>query len=154
MRHHRSYSAETIPVIFLASAQLDQPVSVFRHLFHAGLTARAAHAALNQLTAEGRVTCDIPEDVDLNGLARDLRPLGVTCRRRRMVADPAAYIADIRTRHGLSQRGFADALGLDVRTLQNWEQGRNRPDAAALSLVRLFDRDPALVEDAAFEPVS
>ena len=58
----------------------------------------------------------------------------------------------VRDRHRLSQSDPAAALGLDVRTLRNREQGRNRPDAAVLSLVALFDRDPRLVEDVIFEP--
>jgi putative transcriptional regulator len=74
-------------------------------------------------------------------------------RRRREIADPAAHLVAVRTRHRLSQRQFADRLGFDVRTLQNWEQGRNRPDSAVLALVTLFDRDPAAVEFPLFAPV-
>ena len=48
----------------------------------------------------------------------------------------------------------AEGLGFDLRTLQNWEQRRNKPDAAAISLIRLFDRDPGLVHGAIYEPVS
>ena len=59
----------------------------------------------------------------------------------------------MRGRHGLSQREFADRLGLDIDTLQNWEQGRNKPDPAALSLVRIFDQSPDLVLDAVYQPV-
>ena len=54
---------------------------------------------------------------------------------------------------GLSQREFAELLGIDVNTLQNWEQNRNKPDAAALSLVMAFDRAPNLIEQTAFEAV-
>lgn len=153
LAHTRTFSAERVAVVLHRDGALEAPVSVFRRLFDAGLTARAAHSAINDLAAEGRTTCEIPLDVDLADLARDLRRLNVALLRRRAFAEPGAFIAEIRARHGLSQRAFADALGLDVRTLQNWEQGRNRPDAAALSLVVLFDRDPALVADAAYERV-
>lgn len=84
-------------------------------------------------------------------LARDLTAMNVHLHRRRTFPEPAAFIAEVRARHGLSQREFAGALGLDLRTLQNWEQGRNRPDTAVLNLVALFDRQPILVEDTAFE---
>ena len=57
-------------------------------------------------------------------------------------------------RHGLSQREFAQLLGLDIDTLQNWEQGRNKPDAAALSLVLAFDKAPDVIEAAVLEPVA
>ena len=42
--------------------------------------------------------------------------------------------AFIRKRLGLSQRRFAAVIRVPVATLQNWEQGRNRPDPAAVSL--------------------
>jgi putative transcriptional regulator len=73
--------------------------------------------------------------------------------RRAETEIAAAWIVALRARHGLSQRDLADRLGVDPRTLQNWEQGRNRPDAAAISLLRLFDRDPALVLGAVYDPV-
>jgi hypothetical protein len=37
--------------------------------------------------------------------------------------------------------------------LQNWEQGRNRPDPAAASLAMMFDRAPDLVEELISEPI-
>jgi putative transcriptional regulator len=60
----------------------------------------------------------------------------------------------VRARRGLSQREFAAVLGIDIDTLQNWEQGRNKPDAAALNLVMAFDKAPELIEQAALEPVA
>ena len=112
---------------------------------------RAAHAAVSDLVATARAVCGVPVDGGIDELARDLSAMNVHLHRRRTVADPASFIVAVRDRYGLSQRAFADALGLDVRTLQNWEQARNRPDAAVLSLVALFDRDPDLVLDAVFE---
>jgi DNA-binding transcriptional regulator YiaG len=133
---------------------LDQPVSVARRLRAAGATLRAAHTAITRLAADGAAVCDIARAADLAALAADLGRMNVFVRRRRDIADPAAFITEIRTRRGLSQREFADALGLDVRTLQNWEQGRNRPDAAVLSLIGVFDRSPETVAEAVFEPVA
>src|SRR5436305_289343 len=80
-------------------------------------------------------------------LRRDLESMNVETRRRSPVGDRAPDIAEVRNRHGLSQREFADLLGIELRTLQNWEQGRNRPDDAALSLVLMFDRAPEFVEE-------
>ncbi len=152
--HGRSFSDECEAVSLRRDpGPFTQPVSVARRLFASGMSMRAAHAAINALAAEGRTICEIPVDGGIEELARDLPAMNVHLQRRRTVADPAKYIASVRDRHHLSQREFASALGLDVRTLQNWEQGRNRPDAAVLSLVALFDRDRALVEDVTFEPV-
>jgi len=35
---------------------------------------------------------------------------------------------------GLTQLQFAEALGISVHTLRNWEQGRRRPEGPALAL--------------------
>ena len=148
----RSFSDERSPVLLRRTGPFAQRITVAQRLREAGLSLRAAHAVITRLASHDSAICEIPVDVSLSDLARDLAPLDVELRRPRTIADPARLLVETRERHGLSQRDFADALGLDVRTLQNWEQGRNRPDAAALSLVTLFDRDPHLVEDVTFEP--
>ncbi len=50
----------------------------------------------------------------------------------------------IRRRHGLTQRRFARVLGVSIRTVQGWEQGRRRPTGPAKMLLTAFDRCPAL----------
>ena len=56
-------------------------------------------------------------------------------------------IAGIRERTGLSQARFASLLGVSVRTLQDWEQGRRAPSGAARTLLMVADRNPkALLE--------
>ena len=50
--------------------------------------------------------------------------------------------ARIRERLGMSQVAFAAALTIPVATLRNWEQGRVRPDPAALALLRIVARAP------------
>ena len=59
----------------------------------------------------------------------------------------------MRARHGLSQREFAAVLGIELDRLQNWEQGRNKPDSAALKLIAAFDAAPEVIEAATLEPV-
>lgn len=56
-------------------------------------------------------------------------------------------VASIRTKTGLSQARFAVLLGVSVRTLQDWEQGRRAPSGAARTLLMVADRSPrALLE--------
>lgn len=53
----------------------------------------------------------------------------------------------IRERTGLSQSRFAQLLGVSVRTLQEWEQGRRAPSGAARTLLMIAHKNPkALVE--------
>lgn len=56
-------------------------------------------------------------------------------------------IVSIRERTGLSQSRFAELLGVSVRTLQEWEQGRRAPSGAARTLLLIAERNPrALLE--------
>lgn len=56
-------------------------------------------------------------------------------------------VAKIRASVGLSQSRFATLLGVSVRTLQDWEQGRRAPSGAARTLLLVADRNPrALLE--------
>jgi DNA-binding transcriptional regulator YiaG len=56
-------------------------------------------------------------------------------------------IAALRKFVGLSQEGFAAALGISVHTLRNWEQGRRRPEGPALALLRIAARHPHVVRE-------
>ena len=52
----------------------------------------------------------------------------------------------LRERLHLSQSVFARYLRTNPRTLENWEQGRARPNAQAALLIRLVERYPDTVE--------
>jgi putative transcriptional regulator len=56
-------------------------------------------------------------------------------------------IAKTREKTGLTQARFAQLLGVSVRTLQDWEQGRRAPSGAARTLLRIAAKNPqALLE--------
>ena len=58
-------------------------------------------------------------------------------------------VAALRARFGLSQAKFAALLGISVRTLQGWEQGRRTPDGPARVLLRVAARRPDAVLETA-----
>ena len=62
------------------------------------------------------------------------------------VAVPTAATA--RGRLGMSQREFAVLLGVSVRTLQEWEQGRREPSGAARTLLKVAACEPRAVLNA------
>jgi putative transcriptional regulator len=56
-------------------------------------------------------------------------------------------VAGIRRKTGLSQSKFASLLGVSVKTLQDWEQGRRAPSGAARTLLLIAYKNPkALLE--------
>jgi putative transcriptional regulator len=58
-------------------------------------------------------------------------------------------VSAIRESTGLSQKQFAQLLGVSVRTLQEWEQGRRAPSGAARTLLRIAAMNPRAVLDVA-----
>ena len=57
-------------------------------------------------------------------------------------------VALIRAKTKLSQSKFAERFGVNVRTLQEWEQGREVPTGAARVLLKVISHDPKAVEKA------
>ncbi len=57
-------------------------------------------------------------------------------------------IKRIREGYKLTQAQFAAMLGISVRTLSNWEQGRRVPEGPAMVLLRVADKYPEAVLDA------
>lgn len=73
-------------------------------------------------------------------------PMPAKARQRLKDGKPKpADLAAFRLMLDLSQPEFAAALGLQVATLRNWEQGRRTPDGAAIALLRLAARHPRLL---------
>lgn len=81
---------------------------------------------------------------------------GADGKIRRRQLDPEQYrrqqrvewensVAATRTKLRLTQDKFAALLGISVKTLHNWEQGRRKPTGAARVLLRVASRHPEIV---------
>jgi putative transcriptional regulator len=77
---------------------------------------------------------------------RDAQPVarGSLAGFQRVTLTPSEVRA-IRRRSGLSQAAFTAAYGLNLRTLQDWEQGRTQPDGPARAYLLVIDREPRAV---------
>lgn len=71
----------------------------------------------------------------------------ITLKRHAIEVNPApnvsaADLVQLRQRLNLSRSVFARYLRTNERTLENWEQGRARPNAQAALLIKLVERYP------------
>ncbi len=81
-----------------------------------------------------------------NEVLESVREIQAEKGKKVSVTLPAA--AQVRKVSGLSQSEFAEILGVSVRTLQDWEQGRRRPSGAAATLLRIAEKHPDLLREA------
>jgi putative transcriptional regulator len=61
--------------------------------------------------------------------------------KNRELSQPSS-VKEIRQRLKLSQAAFAGLMGVSVRTVQEWEQGRRQPSGPAQSVLRIAEQHP------------
>jgi putative transcriptional regulator len=72
-----------------------------------------------------------------------------TIEKDEIISAEKALVAAARAATGLSQAAFAKLLGVSVRTLQEWEQGRKMPSGAAATLLKVATRHPEVLQELA-----
>ncbi len=65
--------------------------------------------------------------------------------KTKVLNDPSPS-QEIRRKLHLSQSAFAALMGVSVRTIQDWEQGRRTPKGPAKSLLRIAEQHPEVFE--------
>ena len=89
---------------------------------------------------EGRTAfVEAPAIVDYETFKKRLMSQNIRVNR---IVRRKVDVKALRARLGISQEAFAGRYGLDIKTLQNWEQGRTEPEGPAAILLQLIDRDP------------
>jgi len=68
---------------------------------------------------------------------------GKTVLRTHLLKEPASPQV-IRAKLKLSQVAFAGLMGVSVRTVQDWEQGRRKPSGPAAALLRIAEQKPEI----------
>jgi putative transcriptional regulator len=74
----------------------------------------------------------------------------ITARKTRLTIKPVAAfntedIKHIRQKTGLSQVVFAGSLGVSPKTVEAWENGRNKPEGASRRLLEIVRDDPGVL---------
>lgn len=103
---------------------------------------------MNTGTAKRNLFAELNEGFD--ALA-DARAGKRTLRTHKLTANPVVPpspddLVALRTALNISRPVFAHYLRTNVRTLENWEQGRAKPNAQATVLIRMVQRYPDTVE--------
>ena len=88
-------------------------------------------------------------DKDFQKLVKSVKQMGSIMRgekitHRRTVLKTVDVKA-LRERLGLTQNEFSGMIGVSIKTLQNWEQGRREPEGPAKALLRVVEKEPQAV---------
>ncbi len=79
-------------------------------------------------------------------ILQGIRDLKAGRSGRRFTVDSYGIVR-AREKSGLTQSEFAKLLGVSVRTLQDWEQGRREPNAAAQTLIKVAEKHPKVLRE-------
>ena len=92
------------------------------------------------------------KEQDFNKLVSSVKQAGKIKRGKmepsRVIEFAPTDIKEIRHKLKKSQSEFALMIGVSLSTLQNWEQGRRRPEGPARALLKVVSEYPELVEEA------
>ena len=138
----RDQSAFPARRFVLIPHKIVHPVEVAITLKRHGMSLRRAHDTLNRLAARERVAVEL-RTADEVKARNELSALGVEARPIHL---PTVDVKRVRERFGLSQAEFAIRFGFEIDTVQNWEQGRNRPDQATQLLLKVIEAYPEDVD--------
>ena len=89
---------------------------------------------------------------DFQKLVKSVKQMGSIMRgedvpHRKTVLNPID-VKELRERIGLTQEEFSRLIGVSIKTLQNWEQGRREPEGPAKALLRVVEKEPQAVRSA------
>jgi putative transcriptional regulator len=88
-------------------------------------------------------------DEDFNKLVESVNQMGAIMRGdkipHRRTTLSKIDVKSLRGRLSLTQSEFSTMIGVSIRTLQNWEQGRREPEGPAKALLRVVEREPKAV---------
>ena len=88
-------------------------------------------------------------DQDFQKLVKSVNQMGAIMRgenipHRRTVLS-TVNVKELRERLGLTQNEFSGMIGVSIKTLLNWEQGRREPEGPAKALLRVVEKEPQAV---------
>jgi putative transcriptional regulator len=87
-----------------------------------------------------------PEEIECNALIDPDNPPSTPEELERGIA--GRFVRRLREKLSLSQTEFAEAFGVNVARLRDWEQGRTLPDTFAMTFLKVIEKEPKAVQRA------
>lgn len=87
-------------------------------------------------------------DKEMNAFCEDLLESAKQMKEKKAARKTVVVVSDItraRNKVNMSQPAFAELMGVSVRTLQAWDQGKRNPSGAAKTLLRVAETHPEIL---------
>lgn len=109
-----------------------------------GLTLTKAKRSIDAALAGKPVAIIVPKVESPNELMEELAGYGI---RAHLVTPKKEYsVKQLRRHLGLTQEQFSVLYGVEMRTLQNYENGSRKPDGSTVAYFEMIERDPEITK--------
>jgi putative transcriptional regulator len=91
----------------------------------------------------------VPKDIEMEQFKADLLASAKEIKSGKVARQTHVVVPDVvrvRNAMALSQSQFSNLIGVSVRTLQGWEQGRTVPSGAARTLITVASKHPEILK--------
>ena len=147
----RVLSGSPVDLVLRPSAGLEdlRTISATMALARRGMTMLKAKRAVEAVVERGEAVVHVPTVESLDALSSDLGAAGI---RIAIIQHEVVDVRIVRQSLGMTQEQFATVFGFDEATVQNWEQGRSKPDRGHASYISVIAAVPDTVRKAFERP--
>jgi DNA-binding XRE family transcriptional regulator len=138
----RSRSGSPVEFVLRPARTRIDTISATRVLAKRGLSMLRAKRVIEAAVETGEARVRLPKVDVAEDVRRELASTGIRALRLAYAMDVSEMLRQMRADLGLSQEQFALRFGFDLDALQNWEQGRRKPDRAISAYLRVIARNP------------
>jgi len=138
----RSRSGSPVEFVLRPARTRIDTISATRVLAKRGLSMLRAKRVIEAAVETGEARVRLPKVDIAEDARRELASTGIRALRLAYAMDVSEMLRQMRTDLGLTQEQFALRFGFDLDALQNWEQGRRKPDRAISAYLRVIARNP------------
>jgi DNA-binding XRE family transcriptional regulator len=138
----RSRSGSPVEFVLRPARTRIDTISATRVLAKRGLSMLRAKRVIEAAVETGEARVRLPKVDVAEDVRRELASTGIRALRLAYAMDVSEMLRQMRADLGLTQEQFALRFGFDLDALQNWEQGRRKPDRAISAYLRVIARNP------------